>query len=157
MIAGAGVVRASSVQRDQPIRKNRGVQESAISGRAASIPVSASTAFITFTPVVLPVTGRPVELELKISAPESGSNLPIILLSHGHGNSNYLSSLNGYAPLADFYAAHGFVAIQPTHLDSKTLSLPPNGPEGPLFWQSRVQDMKHILDSLDIIESTVPD
>ncbi len=71
MIAGAGVVRASSVQRDQPNRKNRGVQESAISGRAVSIPVSASTAFITFTPVVLPVTGRSVELELKISVPTS--------------------------------------------------------------------------------------
>jgi len=30
----------------------------------------------------------------------TGSELPVILLSHGHGNSNNLSSLNGYAPLA---------------------------------------------------------
>ena len=38
------------------------------------------------------------------------------------------SSLNGYAPLADYWAAHGFVVIQPTHLDSRTLSLPARRP-----------------------------
>jgi hypothetical protein len=47
--------------------------------------------------------------------------------------------------------------IQPTHLDSTTLSLDPNGPEGPLFWRSRVEDMKRILDQLDRIEASVPE
>ena len=40
-----------------------------------------------------------------------GSGLPVILLSHGHGPSNNLSSLNGYAPLANLWAAHGFAVI----------------------------------------------
>ena len=62
---------------------------------------------------------------MRVSAPVTGSELPVILLSHGHGHSNNLSSLNGYAPLASFWAAHGFVVIQPTHLDSATLSLSP--------------------------------
>jgi predicted dienelactone hydrolase len=98
-----------------------------------------------------------VGLQVRVSAPVTGSELPVILLSHGHGNSNNLSSLNGYAPLADFWAAHGFVVIQPTHLDSKTLGLrEADDPEAPLYWRSRAGDMKRILDQLDVIEATVP-
>ncbi|MGW4769195.1 alpha/beta hydrolase family protein [Nocardia sp. NPDC004278] len=111
-------------------------------------------------PVVLPVPGRPVDLQLRVSAPVTGSELPIILLSHGHGYSNHLSSLNGYAPLANYWAAHGFAVIQPTHLDSKTLAgapdLNPDDPEAPLYWRSRAEDMRRILDQLDAIEAAVP-
>ena len=85
--------------------------------------VGATSPVLSFSPVVLPVPGRAVDLQVRISAPVTGSDLPVILLSHGHGPSNYLSSLNGYAPLANYWAAHGFVVIQPTHLDSKTLGL----------------------------------
>jgi predicted dienelactone hydrolase len=49
--------------------------------------------------------------------------LPILLLLHGQGCSNKMASLNGYGPLARFWAAHGFVVIQPTHLCSKTSML----------------------------------
>jgi predicted dienelactone hydrolase len=70
--------------------------------------------------------------------------------------SNNLSSLNGYGPLANFWAAHGFMIIQPTHLSSKSLPLPATTPGAPLFWRSRVEDMKFILDHLDDIESSVP-
>ncbi|TVY35051.1 hypothetical protein LOCC1_G007379, partial [Lachnellula occidentalis] len=98
-----------------------------------------------------------IPLSLKVSAPTTGTALPIILLSHGHGKSNNLSSLHGYGPLADFWAAHGFVVIQPTHLSSKTLSLDPaTYPEAPLFWRSRVEDMSLIIDNLDAIEESFP-
>ena len=120
------------------------------------IPVSEPTPVVSFSPVALSVPGRDVDLQMRVSVPATGRELPIILLSHGHGNSNYLSSLRGYGPLVDFYAAHGFVVIQPTHLDSKTLGLDPNGPEGALFWRSRAEDMHYILDHLDQIEATVP-
>lgn len=116
----------------------------------------ASTPVTTYSPVILPVPGRPVGLHLKVLAPAAGTNLPVMLFSHGHGQSMYLSSLRGYGPLVDFYAAQGFVVIQPTHLDSKALKLDPTGPEGPLFWKSRAQDMHTILDHLDRIEDTVP-
>ncbi|MGD3110486.1 alpha/beta hydrolase family protein [Streptomyces sp. YGL11-2] len=112
---------------------------------------------LSFSPVVLPVTGRPVDLHARVSAPTTGTDLPVVLLSHGHGPSNNLSSLNGYAPLANFWAAHGFIVIQPTHLSSRTLShLHPDTPGAPLFWRSRAEDMKHILDRLDVIEAAVP-
>jgi predicted dienelactone hydrolase len=73
-----------------------------------------------------------LDLQVRVSAPVTGSELPVILLSHGHGPSNHLSSLNGYAPLANYWAAHGFAVIQPTHLDSKTLVLrEADDPEAP--------------------------
>lgn len=46
--------------------------------------------------------------------------------------------------------------IQPTHANSKVAGLDPGAPGGPLFWRSRVEDMKLILDRLDEIEAMVP-
>ncbi|RZQ60379.1 alpha/beta hydrolase family protein [Amycolatopsis suaedae] len=112
---------------------------------------------LSYSPVVLPVPGRPVDLELRVSAPATGTGLPVVLLSHGHGGSNHLSSLHGYAPLADYWAAHGFAVLQPTHLSSATLRhRVGDAPDGPYFLRSRAEDMSHILDRLDVIEDTVP-
>ncbi|MFE7896254.1 alpha/beta hydrolase family protein [Streptomyces sp. NPDC057424] len=117
----------------------------------AAVPV------LSFSPVVLSVPGRPVDLQVRVSAPATGTSLPVILFSHGHGPSNNLSSLNGYAPLASFWAAHGFVVVQPTHLTSSTLThLVADAPGAPDFWRSRAEDMTHILDRLDVIENAVP-
>ncbi|MEU5346784.1 chlorophyllase [Streptomyces sp. NPDC020766] len=118
--------------------------------------VSLPTPVLSVSPVVLSAPGRAVDLEVRVSAPVTGSDLPVILLSHGQGYSNHLSSLNGYAPLANFWAAHGFVVIQPTHLSSRTLSLDPSTPGAPLYWRSRAEDMTRILDQLDVIETAVP-
>lgn len=114
------------------------------------------TPIISFSPVVLPVPGRHVDLEAKVSAPANGNHLPVIILSHGHGPSNFLSSYKGYSPMADFFAARGFVVIQPTHQNSKALGLSPTLPEAPLFWSSRPADIKFILDHLDEVISSVP-
>nr|WSW71458.1 chlorophyllase [Streptomyces sp. NBC_00995] len=112
---------------------------------------------LSFSPVTLSVPGRPVDLRVRVSAPSTGTGLPVLLLSHGHGPSNNLSSLNGYAPLADFWAAHGFVVLQPTHLTSATLShLVADAPGAPDFWRSRAEDMTHLLDRLGVIENAVP-
>ncbi|MFJ3233729.1 alpha/beta hydrolase family protein [Streptomyces sp. NPDC086787] len=120
-------------------------------------PTETPVPVLSFGPVVLSVPGRPVDLQVRVSAPATGTNLPVILLSHGHGPSNNLSSLNGYAPLANFWAAHGFVVVQPTHLTSRTLShLVADAPGAPFFWRSRAEDMTHILDRLDVIENAVP-
>lgn len=121
---------------------------------AAEIPVHEGTPFLSISAITIPVPGRFVDIELRVSAPVTGRNLPVILFSHGHGASNYLSSSRGCLPLAEFWASHGFVVIQPTHLNSSMLS--PASPEAPLFWRSRVQDMKCILDQLDEVEKRVP-
>jgi predicted dienelactone hydrolase len=111
---------------------------------------------LSVSPIVLPAPDRAVDLQVRVSVPVSGGELPIILLSHGHGFSNHLSSLDGYAPLANFWAARGFAVIQPTHLDSRTLRLNPDDPQAPLYWRSRAEDMTRILDQLEAIESAVP-
>ncbi|MFC5754393.1 alpha/beta hydrolase family protein [Actinomadura rugatobispora] len=108
-------------------------------------------AIVAVKPVVLDAPGRGEDLRVKVSAPIIGSELPVIVFSHGFG-----SSLNAYGPLADFWAAHGFVVIQPTHLDSRTVGLPQDDPRTPRLWRFRVEDMKRVLDRLDLLEAAVP-
>ncbi|WP_395292572.1 alpha/beta hydrolase family protein [Kitasatospora hibisci] len=122
---------------------------------AAGVPGS-PTPVLSVSPVVLPAPGRSVDLQVRVSAPMTGSGLPVILLSHGLGFSNNLSSLNGYAPLANLWAALGFVVIQPTHLDSRTLGPAPDGTGPAAHWRTRAEDMKRVLDQLDVIEAAVP-
>ena len=93
--------------------------------------------------IKLAAPGRGEDLQLRISAPVTGDDLPIVLFSHGYG-----SSMDGYAPLANYWAAHGFVVLQPTHLDARRLGLAQDDPRRPLIWRTRVEDMKRILDDL---------
>ncbi|MFJ8600181.1 alpha/beta hydrolase family protein [Streptomyces shenzhenensis] len=124
---------------------------------SASAAGTSPAPVLSYSPVVLPVAGRPVDLQVRVTAPAQGTGLPVILLSHGHGGSNNLSSLNGYAPIVNLWAEAGYVVIQPTHLSSKTLANQVSDhPEAPLFWRSRAEDLTHVLDRLDVIESTVP-
>lgn len=123
---------------------------------ARRIPISDPVQTVSVSPVTLPSPARGLPLDLRITAPVTGHDLPVILLSHGHGPSLYLSSRDGYGPMAQFYAAHGFVVIQPTHVNSRVAGLPSDAPGGPLFWRSRVQDMTLILDQLAVIEASVP-
>ncbi|HEV7650454.1 MAG TPA: chlorophyllase [Actinophytocola sp.] len=106
---------------------------------------------VSVKPIVLPAPDRGVDLRVRVSAPTVGHDLPIILFAHGFG-----SSLDGYGPLTDFWAAHGFVVIQPTHLDSRTVDLPLDDPRRAALWRFRVEDMKRVLDQLDVLETAVP-
>lgn len=100
---------------------------------------------ISYSPVILTVPGRPVDLQVRVTAPATGTDLPVILLSHGHGHANNLSSLNGYAPIANEWAARGFVVVQPTHLSSRTLTTQvADAPGAPYFWRSRAEG--HVAD-----------
>ena len=89
-------------------------RDHALTGEAAEIPVGEPMRVTSVCPVVLPAPGRLVNLGLKISAPVAAQSLPTVLLSHGQGRSNHLSSMNGYDGLAHFWAARGFVVVQPT-------------------------------------------
>ncbi|MFG3129810.1 alpha/beta hydrolase family protein [Streptomyces tendae] len=87
---------------------------------------------------------------MRVSAPVTGHGPPVVLLAHGFG-----SSLDGYGPLADHWAAHGFVVVQPTHLDSRTVGLAEDDPRRPGSWRSRVEDMRRVLDDLHVVEAAV--
>lgn len=100
---------------------------------------------------MLTAPGRGVDLEVRVSAPIIGDRLPVILLSHGHG-----SSMDGYALLADHWAAAGFVVIRPTHLDSRRMKLAEDDPRRPTIWRQRVADIKLCLDQLGDLAGAVP-
>jgi predicted dienelactone hydrolase len=125
--------------------------EAVASPAGVDVAVSTSTPVVSVSPVLLSAQDRGEDLQVRVSAPATGHKLPIIVFSHGNGN-----SLDGYAPLVNFWASHGFVVIQPTHLDSRALGLGPDDPRTPLIWRFRVEDMKRILDHLDLIEASVP-
>jgi fermentation-respiration switch protein FrsA (DUF1100 family) len=113
--------------------------------------IGTPTSVISVRPVVLPAPGRGEDLQVRVTAPTTGRDLPIVVFSHGFG-----SSMDGYAPLAEFWAAHGFVVLQPTHLDSRTLGLSPDDPRTPVIWRFRIEDLTRVLDELDVIEGSIP-
>ncbi len=113
--------------------------------------MSEFTTVISAQPVVLPAPNRGEDLQVHVSAPATGSDLPVIVFSHGFG-----SSMNGYAPLADHWAARGFVVVRPTHLDSRTLGIPHEDPRTPRIWRIRIEDLTRVLDGLDVLEAAVP-
>ncbi|MFI2474535.1 alpha/beta hydrolase family protein [Nocardia xishanensis] len=112
---------------------------------------AANITVISAKPVVLPAPGRGTDLQVRVSAPATGGDLPVVVFSHGFG-----WSMDGYAPLADFWAERGFVVVQPTHLDSRTLDLAAEDPRTPRIWRYRIEDLTRVLDGLDTLEATVP-
>ncbi len=134
--------------RDQAARQIIGVEEH---DGTPELSEPTSTPIVSVKPIVLPSPERGEDLRVRVSAPVTGHDLPLVLFAHGFG-----SSLDGYSPLADYWAAHGFVVIQPTHLDSKTLGLSADDPRKPELWRFRVEDMRRILDDLDVLEAAVP-
>ncbi len=92
---------------------------------ATGLTGPAPTPSVSVRPVVLPAPHRGDDLHVRVSAPVTGTELPIVLFAHGFG-----SHLDGYAPLIDHWASHGFVVLQATHLDSRRLGLAADTPAG---------------------------
>ncbi|ETX26954.1 alpha/beta hydrolase family protein [Roseivivax isoporae] len=110
---------------------------------------------VAYTPIHLTMPGRQ-PLELRLTAPATGDTVPIVILSHGFGPSNYLPTKDGYAPLAQFWAERGIAVVQPTHASSRSGGRDPDLPEGPYFWRERVAEMRAMLDRIDEVERQAP-
>jgi dienelactone hydrolase len=115
----------------------------------ADAGTDATTPIISVRPVTLAAPHRGQDLPVRVSAPTTGRDLPVVVFSHG-----MTLTMDNYAPLADFWAARGFVVIQPTHLDS--LGLAPDDPRTPLIWRIRTDDLTCVIDQLSVIEAGVP-
>ncbi|MFE1169342.1 alpha/beta hydrolase family protein [Nocardiopsis sp. NPDC058789] len=98
---------------------------------------------VAVKPVVVPAPGRDVELRVKVTAPVSGRDLPVIVFSHGNA-----WSMDGYGPLVDRWAAAGFVVVQPTHPDSRRNELTWEDPRFPTIWRVRIADLHAVVDGL---------
>ena len=124
---------------------------------AAGLPVPEPTPTFSYRPVLIDVPGRPLPLAVRVSGPATGTGLPVIVFSHGHGPSTFVGSSYGYGPLVDFWTAHGFVVLQPLHLDATFLGLrEAEDPDAPLYLQRRADDLRQVVDHLDGVEQAVP-
>ncbi|MFE9534687.1 alpha/beta hydrolase family protein [Streptomyces sp. NPDC006691] len=101
---------------------------------------------VAVKPITVPAPDRSAELQVKVTAPLSGQNLPIIVFSHGNA-----WSLDGYEPLVDRWAGAGFVVVQPTHLDSRRNGIGWEDPRFATIWRVRIADLHAVLDRLDDI------
>jgi predicted dienelactone hydrolase len=98
---------------------------------------------------------REKALAVRVSGPRDQADCPVIVFSHG-----LLGSKDGYQPLVEHWASHGYIVIQPTHYDSaahRKPTLTELRDLTPLFvgWESRPDDIIFILDSLTEIEKHV--
>lgn len=107
---------------------------------------------ISVGPIELPYPdGGDLPLQVRVTAPSSGQQLPVVVFSHGYGSSKDASQ-----PLVDAWAAAGLVVVQPTHLDAVALGLPPTDPRLVDNWRRRIADLRLVIDELETIEAAVP-
>ena len=99
------------------------------------------------------------QLPIRVSYPETTGNLPVIIFSHGNGSKGDM-----YEGFTDYWASHGYVVIQPTHIDSTSLgfvtkrdNMREMAKQMLYVTDTRRQDMSFIIDSLNLIEEMIPD
>lgn len=95
-----------------------------------------------------PVRDRTIPVSLV--HPKERGPFPLIIYSHGSGATGQYDY-----PIARFWASHGYVVLQPTHADTRSLAIPEeelSQLSGPDLWISRSRDVVFVLDSLEALE-----
>jgi len=115
------------------------------------VPAAPDRRLIAVKPVPVPTRDRGLDLQVKVTAPADGTDLPVIVFSHGNA-----WSMDGYEPLVDRWAAAGFVVVQPSHLDSRRHRIGVDDPRFPTLWRVRIADLHAVLDHLGDVLDHVP-
>lgn len=104
--------------------------------------------------VVLHDAARDKDLKVCIDMPEGDGPWPLIVFSHGAFGSGARM-----APLAEFWASHGYVVLAPTHEDSLSLRAE-DGRRPELFSaagvEGRARDVSFLIGSVDALAEKVP-
>lgn len=118
----------------------------------------------TLGPVVVDIPLRRVNprdartsMEVTATFPVDGGSCPLVVFSHGYGGAP-----NGYQHLIDYWAAHGYVVLAPTHADAGAI-LKPGGIgalgkvlNDPAACKQRIADMEDVIASVPAIERRIP-
>lgn len=107
---------------------------------------------VSVKPVTVPTIGRGADLQVKVTAPVDGNDLPVMVFSHGNA-----WSMDGYEPLVERWAAAGFVVVQPTHLDSRRNRIGFDDPRFASIWRGRIADLHAVLEHLGGVLDKVGD
>ncbi|MER7672328.1 chlorophyllase [Kitasatospora sp. NPDC096128] len=116
------------------------------SGKGPTPTPTPDRRLIAVKPITVPTADRGIDLQVKVTAPADGRDLPVIVFSHGNA-----WSMDGYEPLVDRWAAAGFVVVQPTHLDSRRNRIGFDDPRFATIWRVRIADLHAVLDGLSAI------
>lgn len=107
--------------------------------------------------VALPFADLDKNLYLRVSFPAAmneAERYPVVIFSHGGR-----CSRDQYTDFAEHWASHGYIVIQPAHMDSS--SIPPPKIRGMQMMDESVRtrrlDMRFILDALGEIQKRVPE
>ncbi|MDP2148834.1 MAG: dienelactone hydrolase family protein [Parvibaculum sp.] len=101
----------------------------------------------------LPMPGRKTALQYRATFSRSAPNMPVIVWSHGAFGSH-----NAYNPLAEYWASHGYLVLQPTHSDSMREGTAPNVKNPLAFkdWAQRPREVSYLIDQLENLETLIP-
>jgi len=101
----------------------------------------------------LAMPGRKTALQYRATFSRSAQNMPVIVWSHGAFGSH-----NAYNPLAEYWASHGYLVLQPTHSDSLREGTVPNVKNPFVFkdWAQRPREVSYLIDQLENLETLIP-
>lgn len=96
---------------------------------------------------------RKTALQYRATFSRSAQNMPVIVWSHGAFGSH-----NAYNPLAEYWASHGYLVLQPTHSDSMREGTVPNVKNPLSFkdWAQRPREVSYLIDQLENLETLIP-
>lgn len=102
----------------------------------------------------LNMPGRKTALQYRAIFSRSAKNMPVIIWSHGAFGSH-----NAYNPLAEYWASHGYLVLQPTHSDSMREGTKPNVKNPMAFkdWAQRPREVSYLIDQLQNLETLIPE
>ncbi len=122
----------------------------------------ATAADVNLEDLVLHDAKRGLDIECRVHSPAVGAKLPLIVFSHGFG-----ADRTAFTPIAQHWAAHGYVVVAPSHSDGfgKSKGKGPAVPAGGLpalmknatsKIENRVGDVVFIMDSIEQLYTKVP-
>lgn len=101
----------------------------------------------------LAMPGRKKALQYRAVFSRSAKDMPVIIWSHGAFGSH-----RSYTPLAEYWASHGYLVLQPTHSDSMREGTVPLVQNPLVFkdWAQRPREVSFIIDQLQNLETLIP-